>query len=149
MMSPKVEQEFIQVAVPAQHVMAVYRLLSELEQEPGADAGLAGTSDAPGAWDADKLARLAGTELNTTKTVTRILDVLCQEPGKQYDMQDLVKALSMEYHSLRGNLAAFTRHLNTHYDSDTWPMRVVESSGGAMLYSLDAATAALWRSVRG
>ncbi len=48
MMSPKVEQEFIQVAVPAQHVMSVYRLLSELEQEPDADAGLAGTSDALG-----------------------------------------------------------------------------------------------------
>ncbi|MFF4242678.1 hypothetical protein ACFYYL_43015 [Actinomadura geliboluensis] len=143
MMSPKAEQEFIQVAVPAQHVMAVYRLLSELEQEPDA------TTDALGVWDADKLARLASTNLNTTKTVTRILDVLCLEPGKQYDMQDLVNALSMEYHSLRGNLAAFTRHLNTHYDSDTWPMRVDESSGGAMLYSLDAATAALWKSVRG
>lgn len=146
-MSPKDEQEFIQVAVPAQHVMAVYRLLAKLEQEP--DAELAGTNDAPAAWDADKLARLASTELNTTKTVTRILDVLCQEPGRQYDMRDLVKALSMEYHSLRGNLAAFTRHLNTHYDSDTWPMHVAESSGGAVLYSLDDATAALWRSVRG
>ena len=142
-MSPKVEQEFIQVAVPAQHVMAVYRLLSELEQEPDA------TIDASGAWDADKLARLASTNLNTTNTVARILDVLCQEPDKKYDMQDLVNALSMEHNSLRGNLAAFTRHLNTHYDSDTWPMHVDESSGGATLYSLDAATAALWRSVRG
>jgi hypothetical protein len=34
-------------------------------------------------------------------------DILCQ----QYDMQDLVKAMPMEYYKLRGNLAAFTRHL--------------------------------------
>jgi len=100
-MSQKAQQESIRVAVPAQHVMAVYRLLAELEQEPDAHAKPAGTNDVPVAWDADKL---AGTELNTTKTVTRILDVLCQELGKQYDMQDLVKALSMNYHSLRGNL---------------------------------------------
>jgi DNA-binding transcriptional ArsR family regulator len=126
--------------------MAVYRLLTELEQRPDADIELAGTND-PAAWNADKLTRLASTELSNTETVTRILDVLCQEPGKQYDMQDLVKALSMEYHTLRGNLAAFTRHLKKHYDSPVWPMQV-EWRGDEALYSLTPEMAALWRSVR-
>jgi hypothetical protein len=49
MMSPTVEQEFIQVAVPARHVMAVYRLLTELEQQPDADIEPAGTNDDPAA----------------------------------------------------------------------------------------------------
>ncbi|WP_412516097.1 hypothetical protein K8Z49_33350 [Actinomadura madurae] len=148
MMTPPVDQEFVQVAVPARHVMAVYRLLTELEQQPGADIEPAGTNDAPAAWDANKLTRLASTELSNTDTVSRILDILCQEPGKQYDMQDLVEALPMEYHTLRGNLAAFTRHLKKHYDSAAWPMQV-DWRGDEALYSLSPETAALWSSIRG
>lgn len=147
-MSPEAEQEFTQVAVPVRHVMAVYRLLAELEQESDADIAPAGTNDDLAAWDADKLTKLAGTDLSNTDTVTRILDVLCQEPGKQYDMQDLVKILQIDYHKLRGNLAAFTRHLKKHYGSDAWPMHV-EWRGDEAVYSLAPETAVLWRSVRG
>jgi hypothetical protein len=147
MMSPASDEEFINVPVPARHVLAVYRLLADLEEQPDADIESAETKGAPAAWDTDKLTKLATTKLSNTETVTRVLDILCEEPGRQYDMQDLVKALPMEYYKLRGNLAAFTRHLNKHYESDAWPMHV-QWRGDEALYSVDPETAVLWKSVR-
>src|ERR1700759_2875983 len=147
MMSPASDEEFITVPVPARHVLAVYRLLADLEEQPDTDIESAEPKGAPAAWDTGKLTKLATTTLSNTETVTRVLDILCEEPGRQYDMQDLVKALPMEYYKLRGNLAAFTRHLNKHYGSDAWPLHVQRRSDGA-LYSVDPETAALWKSVR-
>jgi hypothetical protein len=112
-----------------------------------ADIESAEPKGAPAAWDAGKLTKLATTKLSSTETVTRVLDILCEEPGRQHDMQDLVKALPMEYYKLRGNLAAFTRHLNKHYESDAWPMHV-QWRGDEALYSVDPVTAARWKSVR-
>jgi hypothetical protein len=140
--------KFIKVAVPAHHVLAVYRLLADLEQQSHASSRSSDPNGDPAAWDADKLTKLANAGLSNTDTVARILDILCQEPGRQYDMQDLVKALPMEYFKLRGNLAAFTRHLKKHYESDAWPMHVAWR-GDEALYSLDAETAACWKAIRG
>jgi hypothetical protein len=147
MMSRESNDEFINVPVPARHVLAVYRLLADLEEQPDADIESAGPKGDPAAWDTDKLTKLATTKLSNTETVARVLDILCEEPGRQSDMQDLVKALPMEYYKLRGNLAAFTRHLNKHYGSDAWPMDV-QWRGDEALYSVDPETAALWKSVR-
>jgi hypothetical protein len=146
MVSMMVEQEFIQVAVPARHVIAVYEFLAELERESAGGIEPSEADDAV-AWDAGNLARLARTELSNARTVSGILDVLCQEPGKQYDMQDLVAALPMDYNTLRGNLAAFTRHLKKHYGGSSWPMQV-EWRGDEALYSIRPETAAIWKSVR-
>ena len=143
-----VSEKFVQVPVPARHVLAVYRLLADLEQQSDASIGRGEPNGDPAAWDADKLTKLANAGLSNTETVARILDILCQEPGSQHDMQDLVKALPMEYFKLRGNLAAFTRHLKKHYESDAWPMHVAWR-GDEALYSLDAETAALWKEIRG
>ena len=143
-----VSEKFVQVPVPARHVLAVYRLLADLEQQSDASIGPGEPNGDPAAWDADKLTKLANAGLSNTETVARILDILCQEPGRQHDMQDLVKALPMEYFKLRGNLAAFTRHLKKHYESDAWPMHVAWR-GDEALYSLDAETAALWKEIRG
>jgi hypothetical protein len=147
MMSKESNDDFISVPVPARHVLAVYRLLADLEEQSDADIESAGPKGDPAAWDTDKLTKLATTTLSNTETVARVLDILCEEPGRQYDMQDLVNALPMEYYKLRGNLAAFTRHLNKHYGSDAWPMHV-QWRGDEALYSVDPETAALWKSVR-
>ena len=71
------------------------RLLADLEEQPDADIESAGPNGDPAAWDTDKLTKLATTKLSNTKTVARVLDILCEQPGRQYDMQDLVQALPL------------------------------------------------------
>lgn len=143
-----VGEEFVYFPVRVRHVPEVARLVADLEQQSAARTEPGKPNSDPAVWDRDKLIKLAADQLSNTETVACILDILCQEPGRQYDMQDLVKALPMDYLKLRGNLAAFTRHLKKHYKNDAWPMHVAWR-GDEALYSVDAETAALWKEIRG
>lgn len=153
--------------VPVPLLPEMYRVLAELtagvvdEPEPGGGSPLPGGTLAGDlgengvGWDAADLARLAATDMATTRLISRMLDVLAETPDQRYTTSDLVERLDVSKANLRGSLAALTRHIKRHYAGLGWPM-IFEWGGdvgeGAPMethYKVTPELAAIWRQVRG
>jgi len=151
------------VPVPASHLQEVYSLLAELTGASAVDVAIKG-SPLPGGtvggalgnatWTAAELAQLGSGTTATTKLVSRVMDVLAEQPGERYSTTDLVERLGVARNSLRGALAALTRHVKKHYPDHSWPFgwawggTLGEGFEAEMYYSLNPETAATWAEAR-
>lgn len=121
-------------------------------------AGGGGSGELPHIeWSVDDLERLAASKVWTPSAVSRMLDLLAENPGEWSTTTEMVEGLSslnMSRNDLRGTLAALTRHTKKHYRRRNWPMEVgwgPDISAGypeEMHYRVDDELAARWREAR-
>lgn len=152
------EGNLVQVAVPRQHLIAVYGFLAQLEQEPpGRDTpywGGAGAPPDPSTWSVSDLRRFATTPTTTSSTIGKVLDVLAGSPGEYFSTSVLEKRTGVPRSNLKGAFSALTRHLKKHYPGLGW---MLEWKWGPELgteylaethYRLTAEQADLWKAAR-
>lgn len=118
------ESDLVQVAVPRQHLIAVYGLLAQLEKGPAEAStpywGGAGEPPSPSAWSVEDLQRFANTPSTTSATIGKVLDVLAANPGQYLSTSDLEKQTGVPRANLKGAFSALTRHLKKHYKGHGW-----------------------------
>ena len=129
-MSDDSRDELVQVAVPRQHLMAVYGLLASLDGEPtalvtatvtateGREAAAGDAEDET--WPVEDLRRFAATPTATSATIGKVLDVLVAHPGDYLSTSELVEQTGIARGNLKGAFSALTRHINKHYDGRGW-----------------------------
>ena len=156
-------EELAYVPVPMAHLAAVFSLMADLtgsstvdvsvEQSPLPGGTLGGAlGNAP--WTVAELAQIALGTMATTKLVTRMMDVLAEQPGERYSTTDLVERLGVARTSLRGALAALTRHVKKHYPEHSWPFQwewgvdLGEGFEAEMYYSIEPEMAVTWTEAR-
>lgn len=143
---------FTYVAVPIQHVPAVYTLLAELS---AAEATAAERTALGGLrWNDDDLHRLARGEVKTTQIVSEIMDILADNPDVPYaptELADLTHRTPSQLSTLGTHIS---RHLAAHYKTTNWPFEAIEGKdmtprrSGAIYYLLTGAQAEQWKRVR-
>ncbi|AWK09608.1 hypothetical protein DDQ41_12510 [Streptomyces spongiicola] len=153
------DSEYIYVPVPRHLVPEVQAYIVRHSGTASAEAaetggGKAGSEDLSEQWTAEILRQLAETQLSSTQSVSRVLDVLAEQPGDYVSTTHLVENLDIDRLQLRGALSALTRHLNKHFDGRYWPMTWVERLSPSpdykteFFYSVDSTIAQRWKEVR-
>lgn len=149
------DSAYVYVPVPSHLVDQVQAYVVQLsgavspEAPPGQGAGTPA-----GRWTVALLRKFAQTQLSSTQNVSRLLDVLADQPGEYVSTTQLVGDLSIDRTQLRGALSALTRHLNKHFDGRGWPMRWIEQLSPSpqfkteFFYTMDDDTAQKWKDAR-
>lgn len=118
------ESDLVQVAVPREHLLAVYGLLAQLgEASQEADTpywGGAGAPPAPSTWSVADLQRFASTPSTTSTTIGKVLDLLAEKPGEYFSTSVLEEKTGVPRSKLKGAFSALTRHLKKHYKGLGW-----------------------------
>lgn len=145
---------FQYVAVPAQHVPAVYRLLADLASTPSATSELP-SSPTAFEWTDDLLSEIAAGRWTTTKVLTDVMDALAKHPNEWYSQDELADMTGRTKSQLLVVWTKLGPHLEKHYETTVWP---VETKNGRNLtpvrassihYSMTPAMAKKWVRVRG
>ena len=151
--------DLVQVAVPRQHLIAVYGLLAQLEQGTQARTDVPSSGETRGqegaaVWSVVDLRRFAATPTATSATIGKVLDALVAHPGEYLSTSELEKQTGVARSNLKGAFSALTRHINKHYGGRDWMLTWVGGSElGAghpteMHYTLSEEQAARWREAR-
>lgn len=116
-------EEFVNVPVPRSLVTEVMGFIAarsgpQAAIDPVASPG----EEADVEWSVEDLHRLRATEVKTTRTVSALLDVLCQDPGAWFTTSDLEASTGIDRREIKGGLSALTRHVRKHYGRSNWPM---------------------------
>jgi hypothetical protein len=153
------DSEYVYVPVPRQFVPEVQAYIVELSAaaskaaEPEPEVKALG-EQLTEQWTVELLRQLSETQLSSTRNVSRVLDVLAEQPGDYVSTASLVESLDVDRNQLRGALSAFTRHLNKHYDGRYWPMTWVERLSPSpdyrmeFFYTVDGTIAERWKEAR-
>lgn len=118
----------VNVAVPREHLMAVYALLASLDgpgipqvvkstraSEPRREATELGS-----VWSVDDLRRFATTPTKTSGILVKVLNLLAKTPDTYVSTSDLERLTGVPRANLKGAFSALTRHLNKHYAGQKW-----------------------------
>lgn len=126
-MNDNTQSDLVPVAVPRQHLIAVYGFLAQLEGASapvGHDVETVDAVDADDAtevtWPVEDLRRFAATPTATSSTIGKVLDVLAASPGDYLSTSELEEQTGVERKNLKGAFSALTRHINKHYDGRGW-----------------------------
>ena len=154
--------EFQYVPVPNEHVPAVMEFLSSrlsdangiARQPPATQASR--VSGAPAAWTDEDLRRFMNMGTKTCDIVTRMLDLLCENPGEQGALATsaLRSALNVDYNVMKNVPTQIGRTLPKHFPgrgplwTSEWGNNFTPARGGEMYFWLTAEQAAQWKRVR-
>ncbi|MFY1696261.1 hypothetical protein O7623_24335 [Solwaraspora sp. WMMD791] len=146
------------LAVPAEYVGHIARLIEELDQRPRPIPKPARrprvTTRAVREWPVEELRRFAQGRSRTHQTVFAILDLLASRPGETLAVGDLAAALDSPVDKVIGALGGLTRIVKAYHDYPKWglPLQRVPRSepgrSGAVAYRVTAEQARRWRQVR-
>jgi hypothetical protein len=128
--------EFVNVAVPAEHVLKVYALISELEGKSlsGQDAGTIAGDVNDESWHSEDLRRLRASPWESVRRVAQVMNALAEAPHKAFSLSELSEATGLSRGELKGGFSGFTRWVKREFDHDSrgWPF---EWSVGAPTHS--------------
>ena len=155
---------FQYVPVPNEHVPAVLAFLAERLSPPIATVAHSESSPAtPGAtpsddgWTDEKLLKFSTMGTKTSETVSRMLDVLSDEPGKGGAMstRELAESLALDYFVLKAVPTQVKRTLGKHFAGLSSPYcglwgtdDFVPSRSNEMYFAVTPERAAQWKRVR-
>ena len=150
-------QDLVQVAVPRQHLIAVYGLLAQLESSPEATSE-AFTDDVSElsevVWPVADLRKFAGTPTATSVTIGKVLDELAKSKDTYLSTTELEERTGVARANLKGAFSALTRHIKKHYEDRGWMLDFIwgPSLGPDVIaeghYRLSAEQAARWEEAR-
>jgi hypothetical protein len=155
---------FQYVPVPNEHVPAVLAFLAERLSPPVATVAPAvsssGTADAgepDDGWTDEALLRFSSMGTKTSETVSRMLDVLSDEPGEDSALstRELAKSLDLDYFVVKAVPTQVTRILGKHFAGLNSPYRglwgtddFVPSRSNEMYFAVTPERAAQWKRLR-
>lgn len=156
---------FQYVPVPNEHVPAVLAFLGERLSTPVATSAAPDESSAPtpvassadDGWTDEKLLKFSTMGTKTSETVSRILDLLSDEPGKEDAMstRELAESLDLGYSVLKAVPTQVTRTLGKHfaglgspYEGHWGTTDFVPSRSNEMYFAVTRERAAQWKRVR-
>lgn len=148
------------LAVPAEYVDHIARLIEELDQRPRpipkpARRNRSAATREPKEWPIEELRRFAQGRSRTHQTVFAILDLLSGSPGETMAVGDLAAQLGSPVDKVIGALGGLTRIVKAYHDYPKWGLplqriaRTEPGRSGAVAYRLTAEQARRWRLVRG
>lgn len=148
-------EPFQYVAVPQQHVAAVYRLLADLT-DAGSAAGGEDTSPSFGidGWTEDKLRRFAAGDTKTTQLVAEIMDVLAQTPDQPLTLDELAELTGRPHSQIKTLWTHASRHFAKHYGTSKspvtkkWGDQLSPQRENVVYYFLTADQVEMWERVR-
>lgn len=118
---------FKYVAVPTEHLPAVYRLLADLSEATAPATGqpeevhIGGGDDE--IWSDDELARFARGDTKTTQLAGLVLDVLAEQPEDQpLTIDELAKRTGLPRSQVKTLWTHVARHLGKHYSTSRPPL---------------------------
>jgi hypothetical protein len=140
------------VAVPTEHVPAVYRLLAQLAESRTTND----TSPSNGSvWTDALYERFARGDVKTTEIVGEVMDLLAEEPETlKLSIDELAERTGYPRSQMKTVWTHLSRHVRTHYGTEEWPL---ETAWGTDLtpprpqviyYFLTAEQADQWRRAR-
>ncbi|GAA0447780.1 hypothetical protein ACFQ2B_07115 [Streptomyces stramineus] len=146
------------VPVPRQFVAEVQAYVVQLSGHTTVEGDASGEKPAGETlseqWTVEVLQRLAATQLPSTQSVSRLLDVLARHAGDYVSTTRLVELLDIDRTHLRGALSAFSRHLKKHFHGRDWPMTWIEQLSPSpdfkteFFYTVDGTIAQRWQQIR-
>ncbi|HMH59088.1 MAG TPA: helix-turn-helix domain-containing protein [Galbitalea sp.] len=120
---------FQYIAVPNEHVAAVYRLLAERSESSGKASleipDTAHDSNSDLVWNEKMLARFARGENKTTQMVGTIMDLLAENPTEMLTLDELAERTGWPRSQVKTLWTHMTRHTKAHYGTDHWPLRAL------------------------
>lgn len=143
---------FQYIAVPNEHVPAVYRLLADLSSVATSPSSEGDPSILR--WSDAQLQRLMRREVLTTEIVCEIMDILASDPDTPYSPSDLAEKTGRTASQMSTLGTHISRHLAAHYDTTNWPFESGEGKDftprlpGSIYYLLNAQQAEQWRNLR-
>ncbi|WFE22116.1 hypothetical protein O7621_01705 [Solwaraspora sp. WMMD937] len=156
--APTDADDLVHLAVPAEYVSHIARLIEELDQRPRPIPKPArrarSTARAAKEWPVEELRRFAQGRSRTHQTVFAILDLLAEHPGETMSVGDLAARLGSPVDKVIGALGGLTRIVKAYHDYPRWglPLQRMARTGsgrsGAVGYQLPAEQARRWRLVR-
>lgn len=155
------DEELVSLAIPAQYVEQVARLIARLEAEekqrrtpaepehPG--RGRRPATQLSGAWTSTDLQRLIAGRGATHQTVFQILDVLAERPDEHLSTAQVCDAIGEPKDRIKGAMAGLTRVVKAHfaYDKLGLPLnREVIPETRQVFYWLTMDQAVRWQAAR-
>lgn len=153
---------FIQIAVPAEDVQAVYAFLTDRDRArengflPEQLESIAQRSQMKAAaWDRENLTTLAASNAVSVGILAKIMDVLATDPdgSGRYDRTRLLSLINESADVPEGSFrVAFTKwskHFEAQYGFATWPIIGQERSGEPVLYWMTDEIRDIWADIRG
>jgi hypothetical protein len=146
--------QFVNVPVPAHHVLAVMRFLADLE------SATASVEDIPdevpekashGEWTDEDLARIPRSNKKALQILTDLLDVLSDEPEK---WMNLANRTPWDRSTLTTVWTHITRAFKADFNGAWWPVaarsgnRIDPALPNVVYYRVTAETAEKWKRVR-
>ena len=149
--------QFINVPVPAHHVLAVMRFLADLESADGSEDHI--PEEAPeetsrGRWSDDDLARIATSSKKALQILTDLLDVLSEEPEAWMNLEELANRTPWDRSTLTTVWTHITRAFKADFGGAAWPVgarsgnRIDPALPNVVYYRVTAEVAEQWRRVR-
>ncbi|MDG4768246.1 hypothetical protein O7632_29770 [Solwaraspora sp. WMMD406] len=156
--TPPSGSDLVHLAVPAEYVDHIARLIEELDQrtKPLAKPARRRRSNTRSAkeWPVEELRRFAQGRSRTHQTVCAILDLLSARPGEALPVGDLAAELGSPVDKVIGALGGLTRIVKAYHDYPTWGLplqrvpRVESGRPAGVSYQVTAEQARRWRTVR-
>jgi hypothetical protein len=150
---PPIQPSMQYIAIPTEHVPAVYRLLAQLSE---AQAGEQTAPTAGTAWTDQLYERFARGEVKTTEIVGEVMDLLAEEPVTlKLSIDELAERTGYPRSQMKTVWTHLSRHIRTHYGTDEWPLETVWGSDltpprpQMIYYFLTAEQAEQWKRARG
>lgn len=143
--------EIVNVPVPQQHLLVVYRALAEaMEAEEAASLVHVSAAPAPaagdegsGGWTLETVAKLKPLVQNPTARM--LLDMTAAKPDQWLDFEELMGTANRSYYSARGDLAGLTRLIKRTFGHKAWPLQVeLTGNGGHVRYRMHKNVAEWW-----
>ncbi|MFC7547264.1 hypothetical protein [Plantactinospora sp. GCM10030261] len=152
-------EEFVHLAVPAEYVDHIARLIEDLDRRPRPIPRPAPRSQTARArhgreWPVAELRRFANGRSRTHRTVTAILDLLSERPGHRLPVGDIAAELGSSVDKVIGAMGGLTRIVKSHHDYATYGLPLQRTSGtrpdrsAAVYYSVTPEQARRWLRVR-
>ena len=122
-------EDLVQVAVPAERLMEVYRLLGT----PPAVAGATPMPKDPSSkgWTDELIARAYRESADRMRTV---FDYLMDHPDREHSAPALAKVLKVTQPQVRGVLGGFGHRLKSRYHQHGWPVETRWDDADATSY---------------
>lgn len=145
---------FHYVAVPAEHVPAVYRLLAELAEKAPVAPTVALTAEEV-KWTAEDLTRFAAGSTKTTELAGRIFDVLTDvREADALTLDELAARTDLPRSQVKTLWTHVSRHLSKHYStsrppiSTKWGAEFTPPRENVVYYYMTPNQAQVWEAAR-